>query len=188
MSKRRKKNINTVNAVNRIAKNIETITKNSEETNKKLSSLINSNTSKLTKILTVVTLIAALVTIGGFTLKDLMQKFIGNPPRQYEIYLSSEYSKIEANVNTDILATLNFDTETVSIAAYLDSVIDGDILKMEQKNETEWHKKVRFEHTGIYKVVATATAPNGDIIEGYIEIEVVPSNRDIINQIFEMIY
>lgn len=188
MSKRRKKNIDTVNTINRIDKNIETIAKNSEETNIKLSSLINSNKSKLTKIITVVTLIAALVTISGFTLKDLIQKFIGNPPQQYEIYLSSEYSKIESNANTDVLATLNFDAETVSIAAYLDSVIDGDILKMEQKNETEWHKKVRFEHTGIYKVVATATAPNGDTIEGYMEIEVVPSNGDIINQIFEMIY
>ncbi len=97
--------------------------------------------------------------------------------------MSSEYSKLKVNGPTDILATLNFDANAVSISAYLDSVIDGDILKMERKNETEWHKKVCFVHTGIYKVVATATASNGDIVEGYVEIEVVPSSEDIINQI-----
>lgn len=187
MSKRRKKNIDTVNTVNRIDKNIEIIAKNSEETNKNLDSLINSNKSKLTKTITIVTFLAALVTISGFTLKDLIKKNNADPQPQFEIYLSSEYSKIEANAHTDILATLNFDANAVSIAAYMDSDIDGDILKMERKNETEWHKKVRFEHTGIYKVVATATAPNGDIIEGYVEIEVVPPSEDMINQIIEMI-
>ena len=184
MNKRRKKNINTVNAINKIDRNIETIAKNSEETNKKLGSLIDSNKSKLTKIITVVTLIAALVTISGFTVKDLIQKLIDSSPKQYEIYLSSEYSKIEINAKTDVLATLNFDAKDVRITAYLDSVKDGDILNMAQKSETEWHKKVRFEHAGIYKIVATATAPNGDVVEGYMEIEVVPSNADIFNHIF----
>ena len=41
-----------------------------------------------------------------------------------------------------------------------------------------------FEETGIYKVVATAIAPNGDIVEESIEIEVIPTD-DIFSQIFE---
>lgn len=38
--------------------------------------------------------------------------------------------------------------------------------------------------TGIYKVVVTATGPNGDITADYIEIE-VPPVEIIITQIFE---
>ena len=68
---------------------------------------------------------------------------------------------------------LNFDTDAISITGYLDSVKDGDTLNMIRKNETEWHIKVVFKSSGVYKVVATATAPNGDVIEGFIEIEVV---------------
>lgn len=183
MSKRRKKNVHTTNAMNRIDGNIETIAKNSEEANKKLGSLINGNKSKLTKITAIVALLAALATISGFTLRDLIKTIAGDPPQQYEIYLSSEYYKLVVNADTDILATLNFNASSVSLAAYLNSDIDGDILEMNQKKETEWHKKVCFKHTGVYKVVATAIAPNGEIIEGYVEIEVIPT-ENIINQIF----
>lgn len=184
MSKRRKKNIDVAEAMNKIDKNIETVVKNSEEANERLGSLVNNNKSNLAKIITVVTLLAALVTISGFTIKDIVKRIVGDPPKQYEIYLSSEYSKLEVKADTEMLATLNFDATSVSIAAYLNSVLDGDILEMEQKNETEWHHKVYFQNVGVYKVVATAIAPNGDVIEGYTEIEVIPPENRI-DQIFE---
>lgn len=95
-------------------------------------------------------------------------------PFEYNVYLSSEYTKLKVNAETDLKATLNFDTDSISISAYLNSVIDGDTLFMTRNNETEWHKKVRFEHIGTYEVIATAVAPNGDIIENFIDIEVIP--------------
>lgn len=55
---------------------------------------------------------------------------------QYEIYLYSEYSKVTIGVETDITATLNFDTDSVSITAYLASG-NRDTLVMQQKSNTE---------------------------------------------------
>lgn len=95
-------------------------------------------------------------------------------PEEYTIYLSSEYTKLKVGVETDLMATLNFDTNAVTISAYLDSIMDGDPLLMIRNNETEWHKKVYFEHTGTYEIIATAIAPNGEAIENSIKIEVIP--------------
>ena len=52
--------------------------------------------------------------------------------------------------------------------------MDGDTLSMIRNNETEWHKKVYFEHTGTYEIIATAIAPDGRTIENSIKIEVIP--------------
>lgn len=157
--------------INAIDKNIEAITKNSEQTNEKIDQLIGINKSKLPIILTVIGLVIS--AIGVFM--DSNKRSI-NDPLQYKIYLSSEYTKLKSYAETDVIAALNFDTSSVNITAYLDSVKSGDSLEMTQKNETEWHKKVFFEESGIYKVIATATAPNGDIIENSVEIEVISAN------------
>ena len=93
---------------------------------------------------------------------------------EYAIYLSSEYTKLKVHVETDLTATLNFDTNAVTISAYLDSVMDGDTLSMIRNNETAWHKRVYFEHTGTYEIIATSIAPNGKTIENTIKIEVIP--------------
>lgn len=45
---------------------------------------------------------------------------------------------------------------------------------MKQKNSTEWQAKVYFEEVGIYEIIATATASDGSIVKGTVEIEVVP--------------
>ena len=83
-------------------------------------------------------------------------------------------------------ATLNFETDEVTITAYLASG-KVDALTMDRKNSTEWGKKVIFNETGIHKIVATATAPNGCVIEGTTEIEVIPVNLGDynFNQLFQ---
>ena len=146
MSKRRKKNADTTNTMNRMDKNIEVIAKNSAETNNNVAELVKNSRSKLPIIISI---IALFFTISGVSVYGIIKDFIKKPP-QYEIYLSSEYYTLEVNTNTDILATLNFDTSSISIAGYLNSVRDGKILEMKQKNETEWQRKVSFEHTGCY--------------------------------------
>ena len=77
-------------------------------------------------------------------------------------------------------ATLNFEADEVSITAYLASG-KVDTLTMNRKNLTEWGKKVVFNETGIHKIVAAALAPDGRIIEGVTEIEVIPINLNDYN-------
>lgn len=182
MSKRRKKNVETTNTMSRMDENIESIAHNSAETNNNVAELVKNSKSKLPIIIAIITLF---FTISGVSVYGIIKDFVPNLKPQYELYLSSEYYTLEVNSNTDILATVNFDARSISIAGYLDSTRDGQILDMKQNSQYEWHRKVSFEHTGVYRVVATATAPDGEIIEGYVEIEVIPAGSNIINQLFE---
>lgn len=175
MSKRGQRSRRTDNVLNEINEGVQRLAENSDKT-KEIMENDKNHKPKLGMIVTIVTLLAALVTIGGFTIKDLIVNIsekTKEPMQQYKIYLSSEYTKLKVSSETDITAVLNFDTDAISITGYLNSVKDGDTLDMIRKNDTEWHKKVVFQNEGVYKVVATATAPNGDVIEGFIEIEVV---------------
>ncbi len=180
MSKRKKRNSDATNAMSRIDKNIEAIAQNSDETNRNTAELVKSSKSKLTIIISIIALV---VTISGVSIWGIIEKLSEKPP-QYELYLSSEYTMLKVNAETDIVATVNFNASSVSITAYLDSIKNGDTLEMIQENGTKWHKRVIFEETGIYRVVATAIAPNGDSVEESIEIEVIPT-EDIFNQILE---
>ncbi len=98
----------------------------------------------------------------------------------YNIILFSEYSKITIYQETNMTATLNFEAESVTITAYLASG-KIDTLSMSKKNSTEWEEKVIFNETGIHEVVATATTPNGDVVENSIQIEVIPISLNNIN-------
>lgn len=169
--KKRNQNQKALNTIDKIGKNIETVAKNSERTNEKIDQLVSINKSKLPVILTIIGL--ALSAIGlHFTFLDF-SKEAANESTQYTIYLSSEYTKLKAFAETDIIATLDFDAASISVSAYLDSVKKGDTLEMTRTNQTVWHKKVYFEEIGVYKVIVTATTPDGDIIESSIEIEVI---------------
>lgn len=154
-----------------IAKNTEKIVKTVDNVERNTKDIAKSTKSKLTIIIAIVTLI---VTTLGVYIAYLQYKESHVASSEYTIYLSSEYTKLKVSVETDLTATLNFDTNTVTISAYLDSVMDGDTLSMTRNNETEWHKKVYFEHTGTYEIIATAITPNGKTIENTIEIEVIP--------------
>lgn len=154
-----------------IAKSTEKIAKTLDNVERNTKTITNSNKSKLPIIIAIVTLI---VTTLGVYIAYLQYKESHVASPEYTIYLSSEYTKLKVNAETDMTATLNFDTNAVTISAYLDLVMDGDTLSMTRNNETEWHKKVYFEHTGTYEIIATAIAPNGKTIENTIEIEVIP--------------
>ena len=127
--------------------------------------------SKLTIIIAIVTLV---VTAIGVYIAYLQYKDSHVASSEYMIYLGSEYTTLRVKAETDLIATLNFDTDSVSISAFLNSVIDGESLLMIRNNETEWHKKVYFEHTGTYEVIASAVAPNGETVEASIAIKVIP--------------
>lgn len=96
----------------------------------------------------------------------------------YEIYLYSEYHTVKMYTETEMTATLNFDTDAVSITAYYESGGE-DTIALERKNAAEWQNKVYFDKDGVHKVVATAVAPNGETIENSIEVEVIPISMDI---------
>ena len=96
----------------------------------------------------------------------------------YELYLYSEYRKITIYQETNMTATLNFDTDNVKITAYLESGKE-DTLEMSRKNAEEWEVKVIFNEVGTHKVVAEAVAPDGKKMEYSTEVEVIPISVDI---------
>lgn len=177
-----------------INEDMKAITKNTEQANVNLG-YIKSNTDILvqnsksrlpiiiaiigttaTVIGTIATIIGIIISNGEFATENSSNKpdSLSTAISSYEIYLYPDYKRLTKYFETDITATLNFDTNSISITAYLDSVKDGDTIEMAQKNSKEWQAKVYFEQIGIYEVVATATAPDGTIVEGSVKIEVVP--------------
>lgn len=194
MRKRGNQNKETANAINRMDKNIETIAKNSVQTNQNVNdiknnteTLIKNNNSKLSTTMTIIGTTAAVIgtiaTVIGLivAIKSSLDKGVPTEPvtatlsptiAPYEIFLYPDYKRLKVYAETDITATLNFDTASVIINAYLDSVKNGDTVEMTQKNTNEWQAKIYFEEIGIFEVVATATAPDGSIIEKSVEIEV----------------
>ncbi len=162
-----------------------------------------SSTSKIPLYSLIVAVIALFVTISGLSIVGIYDRWISKPEvnlvveagaeaetkagmeretaaqePEYQVYLHSEYSTIKQYVETDITATLNFETDAVSITAYYESGGE-DTIPLERKNTTEWQKKVFFDKLGVHKVVASATAPNGEIVENSIEIDVIPISTDI---------
>ncbi|MCM1166494.1 MAG: hypothetical protein NC299_12970 [Lachnospiraceae bacterium] len=101
-------------------------------------------------------------------------------PSGYTFFLYSEYSQITLYGENNMTATLNFDTDEVAITAHLASG-NVDTLYMNRKNSTEWGKKVIFDEVGTHKIVATAVAPDGSIVEGTTKIEVISINLDDYN-------
>lgn len=97
---------------------------------------------------------------------------------EYKIYLYPEYSTFDITTKVDMTAFLNFETDAVSITAYLASGRE-DTVPLERESTTEWKKKVEFTETGVHEVVVTATAPDGEVIENSIEVEVTPVNIDM---------
>lgn len=138
--------------------------------------------SKFPMILSVVGLI---ITVSGVSIVWLINLFTPAPENQ--ITLFSEYSKITIYQETNMIATLNFEADSVSITAYLASG-KSDTLPMSRKNSTEWEEKVIFNETGTHKIVAEATAPDGSVLEDTIEIEVIPVSFENINldQFFQL--
>lgn len=97
---------------------------------------------------------------------------------EYKIYLYSEHRTIDIGTNVEMTATLNFKTDAVTITAYLESGGE-ESLSLYEKNATEWQNDVFFDKLGVHKIVVTATAPNGEVIENSIEVEVIPLSIDI---------
>lgn len=195
MRKNRKQNLYTNNAIQEINENIKVIAENTEQTNSTVSDirnntneLVHSNNSRFFKTSQIIAIAAGITTIivgiitvtAMFIPKDHSQtESFSNESgintatvEPYEIYLYPEYRSFSVGFHNDMTATLNFDTESVSITAYLNSEKNGDTVIMQQKNATEWQAKVVFTEPGIFEVIATATAPDGTTVEGSVEVEV----------------
>lgn len=199
MRKRGNQNKEAVSAINRMDKNIETIAKNSVQTNQNVNdikrnteTLIRNSNSRSAAAMAVIGTAAAVIgtiaTVIGLIISIKDSPAGGDPTSPaaatlspaapYEIYLYPEYKRLKVYAETDITATANFDTASVIINAYLDSEKNGDTVEMTQKNTNEWQSKIYFEETGIFEVVATATAPDGSVIENSVEIEVISSDSN----------
>lgn len=107
-----------------------------------------------------------------------------NPQPEYKVYLCPEYRKFSKGMEIDMIASLNFETDAVNITAHLASG-EEDTVSLERKNEKEWQKKVEFTEVGIHEIVASAIAPNGEVINNSVEVEVTPGSIDMesINQL-----
>lgn len=187
---------------------------NTAKTNEKLDAIKGdtekSSKSKIPLYSLIVAVIALVVTVSGLSVAGIYDRWKAGAESQpasnvetevdaetepeteretaaketeYTMYLYSEYNPVELYVETEMTATLDFETDAVSITAYLASG-EENTLPLERKNATEWQKKVKFTETGVHKVVVTAKAPNGEVIENSIEVEVIPLNIDMdtINQ------
>ena len=191
----------------------QTVAVNTERTNEKLEDMgsnVNeikkSTSSKLPIIIAIITL---LVAVSGISVAGVIDRLkaeqdsdletVTNMPESepereaepepvYEIYLYPEYSTFSIGTEIDMTATLNFETDAVSITAHLASGKE-DTLELFRKNTTEWQKKVEFNETGVHEIVVTAVAPDGEVVENSVEVEVTPISidmdidMDIINQL-----
>lgn len=200
MGRNRRTDRELKNTVGAIKENSQTIAENTVHTNEKLDDIKNdidtikkSSTSKLPVIIAIITL---LVAISGVSIVGMIDRFKSRTELEagtavdeseqepeYKIDLYSEYSTFDITKEVDMIASLNFETDAVSITAHLASGRENTVL-LKRKNATEWQNKVKFTETGVHEVVVTATAPNGEVIENSIEVEVTSAiiDMDIINQ------
>lgn len=187
MGKRNRKMKYSEGSLNDLNRGVQKLVENSGQINEKMDDIavevVKGNRTKPLEIAGfLVAVLAVIVTIVGIKFSDgksteASSSDVADMDTEkpvYEIYLYPDYSRVEVGFQTDITATLNFDTDSVSIDAYLDSVHNGDTVVMKQKNSSEWQAKVYFEETGTYEIVATATASDGSIVKGTVEVEVVP--------------
>lgn len=159
-----------------VQSNTQITAQHMESADEKLNDIQKSTKSKLPIILTIIGLIISASGVSAWEIYN-NYKEQHKEDEQYEIYLYSEYSKVAIGVETDITATLNFDTDSATITAYLASG-KTDTLAMQQKNNTEWQKRVYFDEIGIHTIVVTAVDPNGNLVEDTIEVEVVSIGID----------
>lgn len=197
-----------------IAENSQTIVENTARTNEKLDDMKKDvdkiRESTTSKLPVTIAIIALLVTISGVSVvgvidwvksKTELETVIvvdesesepeTEPEPEYTIYLYPEYSKFNVGFKVDMTASLNFEADSVSITAHLASGGE-DTLELNRKNAMEWQKKVEFDEVGIHEIVVSATAPNGEVIENSVKVEVTPISinadmnidMDAINQLF----
>ena len=187
----------------------EKIEENTERINEKLDDVRKSSTSKVG---TIIAIIGVLATISGISIADIIadrknvdaasesvfedESGSESEPEtesepEYTIYLYPEYSKFNVGFKVDMTASLNFEADSVSITAHLASGGE-DTLELNRKSAKEWQKKVEFDEVGVHEIVVSATAPNGEVIENSVEVEVTPISinadmnidMDAINQLF----
>ena len=187
----------------------EKIEENTERINEKLDDVKNNTASKVG---TIIAIIGVLATISGISIADIIAdrknadaasesvfedesesepETESEPEPEYTIYLYPEYSKFNVGFKVDMTASLNFEADAVSITAHLASG-EEDTVKLKRKNTTEWQNKVEFDEVGVHEIVVSATAPNGEVIENSVEVEVTPISinadmnidMDAINQLF----
>jgi hypothetical protein len=204
MGRNRKQNKELQNALNNINESSRTVAENTGQISEKLDDIKNvtekSSKSKIPLISLIVAIITLLVAVGGLSVVDVYHRLksvaeveeadmeaesaVKEP--EYEIYLYSEYSKVKVGVETEMTATLNFEADEVTITAFFESG-GKETMQLNRKSTMEWQKKVYFDKLGVHEIIVTATAPNGEIAENSIEIEVIPISIDVdmINQFLD---
>lgn len=204
MGRNRKQNKELQSTLNNISESSRTVAENTGQINEKLDDIKSvtekGSKSKIPLISLIVAIITLLVAVGGLSVVDVYDRlksgaeveetdmeagFAAKEP-EYEIYLYSEYSKVNVGVETEMTATLNFEADEVTITAFFESG-GKETMQLNRKSTMEWQKKVYFDKLGVHEIVVTATAPNGEVVENSIEIEVIPISidMDMINQLLD---
>lgn len=202
MGKNRKTNREFKSTLDAVKESSRIIAKNTAQTNEKLADM-KSDIGKITesstsKLPVIIAIIAVLVTFSGVSVMGIYDKWKSKTQSdvetlndeseeesKYKIYLYSEYSTFNKGMKIEMTASLNFEADAVNITAHLASGGEGTV-SLARKNETEWQKKVEFTEVGIHEIVVSATAPNGEVVENSIEVEVTPVSIDMesMNQLF----
>lgn len=204
VGRNRKQNKELQSTLNNISESSRTVAENTGQINEKLDDIKSvtekGSKSKIPLISLIVAIITLLVAVGGLSVVDVYDRlksgaeveetdmeagFAAKEP-EYEIYLYSEYSKVNVGVETEMTATLNFEADEVTITAFFESG-GKETMQLNRKSTMEWQKKVYFDKLGVHEIVVTATAPNGEVVENSIEIEVIPISidMDMINQLLD---
>ncbi len=207
MARRKKQNkeivhtlINISSNTNKTNKILQDIKEEGEQTNDQVQNIIYSQ-NEIIKILKspvtiILSVVAIAVTVWGtlYSVHNSNDNSASTPApdnpeiaeQTYELYLYSEYSKITIYGETNITATLNFDTDYVTVTAHLASG-KTDTLSMNRKNSEEWELKVIFNEPGTHEIVAETKTPDGDILNKSIKVEVIPMNINL-DQLFNFTY
>lgn len=184
MAKRKFHKNQTDSSIREMKEHLQDIAKSSEKLEDIRSSteeLVKNSGKKLPLVIsiiamaaTVIATIVAVMAYGKPASKDIENEAAaGTEKPAYELYLCPEYGKLKVGAQTKITAKLNFNASAVTLDGYLNSVKNGDTVEMNQKDSGEWQATVNFEEPGIFKVVATATAPDGTKVEGSVKIDVI---------------
>ena len=171
---------NIVHLNETVKENSRIVVESMIHTNKKLDDIRNdtdkikiNSASRYSTIIGIIQIFIAIISM-------LNLKIINIEPE--DVLFNSEYQiccprTVEIGEITDINVFSNFETDAISITAYLAS---GNVntLELSRASAMEWKKKVIFDEVGVHEIIVVATGPNGERVESSIEVEVTPVSAD----------
>lgn len=159
--------------LNKIQENTDRTLRVLERVEQHTAESAKSSRAKMPVIITICELILAII---GLPYVEVGISFVLDNIQSPQVDIISEYTTLPIYKNNQIKVATNFETEGISIRAYLNSIQNGDVVEMRRVDRQNWQATVYFENIGNYKVIVTARMPNGDEVENSIMIKVTPTD------------